>query len=516
MILYFADRYMRILDHASTELQKGLTVIDDKKTEDIDTGVSSFECVIPYTKKTREKVEECTETGNYILRKNDDENEFYTIIETQSDTKNQEVYLYAEDAGLDLLNEIVGEYKADKAYPASFYIEKFAYDSGFKIGINEISGLTRKLSWEGECTVTERIASVATQFDNSEISYSFDVKGLEIVEKYINIYKKRGKDTGEQLRLNKEIDNITITKSIENLATGLEVTGGTPENSELPITLSGYQYDDGDMYVSGTRLLSRAALKKWSRYIWTKEPNQIKSQDGHIIRQYSYDTTTQSTLCAHAVTKLKKLKEIEVNYEADIVKMPKNIKIGDRVDIIDDSGNLYLNTRILKLEKSVCDMTFKVTLGEYILKTSGIDKDIEKLAQELANNSLSAKRAKEAADKAKEETKNMQNEINSIRDEILTIVSLESSRGVMFKNSLISTSIIATVYHGSSVISDIVSLREELGPTAHLQWYSKNINEADNKPIPSNSPMVGSDGFILTVNPNDFNMQITIYCEVVV
>ena len=45
--------------------------------------------------------------GNYILRKNEEETEFYTIIESENDTKTQELYIYAEDAGLDLLNEIV-------------------------------------------------------------------------------------------------------------------------------------------------------------------------------------------------------------------------------------------------------------------------------------------------------------------------------------------------------------------------------------------------------------------------
>ncbi|MBQ2811679.1 MAG: phage tail protein, partial [Clostridia bacterium] len=137
--------------------------------------------------------------------------------------------------------------------------------------------------------------------------------GLEITNKYINVYKERGKDVGVQLRLNKEIDRIVTTKTITNLATGLEVTGGTPEESETPITLKGYKYDDGDFYVSGTRLYSRKALQKWSRYQWDKEPNKT-TEGGHIVRQYSYDTTSQKELCAHAVAELKSICDMEVNY----------------------------------------------------------------------------------------------------------------------------------------------------------------------------------------------------------
>ena len=51
--------------------------------------------------------------GNYILRKQGSDNEFSTIIESEYDTKAQELHLYAEDAGLDLLNEVTGPYKAE-------------------------------------------------------------------------------------------------------------------------------------------------------------------------------------------------------------------------------------------------------------------------------------------------------------------------------------------------------------------------------------------------------------------
>lgn len=401
MILYFADRHMNIHGTASTELPDGLQVVDDLKIEDVETGVASFEAYIPYDDSTREQVEMCTAVGNYILRSHENENEFYTIIESETDTKNQEVYIYAEDAGLDLLNDVVGVYTADKAYNIAHYINLFTYDSGFEIGVNEASDLTRKLSWDGDATAAERIASVATQFDNCEVSYSFEVKGLEVVHKYINIHKKRGKDVGVQLRLNQEVDRIITKKSIANLATALEVTGGTPEDSETPITLNGYSYDDGDFYVKNGRLYSREAVKKWSRYIWNKEPNQISGEDGHIVKQYSYDTLSQSTLCARAITKLKRIREIEMNFECDISVFPENTQVGDTVNLIDDQGGLYLSTRFLKLETSVYNNEHKATLGEYLLKGSGISQKVEELASQFAETALSAKRAQMIADTAK-------------------------------------------------------------------------------------------------------------------
>ena len=401
MILYFADRKMNILGYATTQLKSTYLIVDDKKTEEVESGISSFECEVSWASKDRLKLETMMDAGNYILRSNGNEKDFFTIIETNIDTSKQTISVYAEDAGMDLLNEVAMPFIADKAYDIAHYIGLYAIDTGFEIGINEIPNLTRKLSWDGETTCTERIASIATQFDNAEISYSFETKGLLITHKYINIFKKRGKDTGEQLRLGYEIASIATNKSVANLATSLYVTGGIPEGKEEPITLKGYKYDDGDFYVWGSRLNSRKALAIWSRYVWDKEPNKLNGYTGHIIQAYSYDTTSQQELCAHAITKLKKLCQMEVNYEADIVYLPGNVKIGDRVNVVDNEGRLYTSTRVLKLETSVTSRKRTATLGEYLIKDGGISEKVRDLARQFAESTASVSRANIKAEAAK-------------------------------------------------------------------------------------------------------------------
>lgn len=404
MIVYFADRKMNILGQASTTLPKGLMVTDDTKNEDVESGVAVFECEFGFDANTRAKIEACVEVGNYILRKHDEENEFYTIIDSEIDTKKQTAYIYAEDAGLDLLNEIVGAYEADQAYPIDHYIEKFAYDSGFVIGVNEAAGLTRKLIWDGEETVTARLASVAKQFDGCEISFSFDIKNLRITAKKINIFKDRGKDIGTTLHLNKEIDNIVVKKTIVNVATALMATGGTPEDTNteddiepVPITLRGYEYDDGDFYIDGDTLKCRSALAKWSRYINPNEQELREGHEGHIVRPYSFDTTSQAELCAHTITELKKLIDAEINYEADILYLPDNTKIGDRVNIVDEAGELFLSARLLQLKSSVVRQEQKATLGEFLIKKSGISEKVIALADQFATEAAANRKAREEA-----------------------------------------------------------------------------------------------------------------------
>lgn len=421
MIIYFADREMRILGHATSELRKGFVITEDQKIEDVETGVMSFSCRIGFTKEKQTQLEKLTDAGNYLLRSNDGENEFYTIIDSEIDTKNQEIYIYAEDAGLDLLNSIADAFEADSSYPAKDYINPLLSDSGFEIGDFEIpADVKRKLKWESEATVTERLASIAKQFGDYEITYSFVTKGLAVTHKYVNFYKQRGKDEGVQLRLNKEIDRIITSKTVANLATAFKCEGGIPEDKETPITLKGYKYDDGDFYVDNNGVLkSRNAVAKWWRYIWETKLNKMEGYEGHIVRPYSYNTTSQQELCSHAVTELKKYCDMEVNYEVDIKRLPEGVKVGDRVNIIDDAGELYLSTRLLLLETSVIDNKYTATLGEHIIKKSGISQKVSDLAAEFAKSTVSVERALTISNAAKEQAAEALAQAEAANEEVI-------------------------------------------------------------------------------------------------
>lgn len=388
MIIYFADRAMNILGSASTGLPKGLMITNDKKTEEISEGVAIFECNLDYNfvnpdedEEQEVDVKKLAAVGNFILKQGADssEVEVYTIIDSTIDPIQRDASIYAEDAGLDLLNEVVGKYAADKAYNIAYYINKFAYDSGFEIGINEVSNLTRKLSWDGEDTATKRLLSVATQFDNAEIGFGFKVENMAVTGKYINVYKKRGNDSGVTLTIGKEVSGFRIKSSIADLATAYRCTGGTPEGSENPITLNGYKYDDGDFYVEGSYVKSRKALEKWSRYQIKTEKN--KNDVGHIVKSFTYDTTSKSELCNRAVSSLKKICDEAVTYEVELLYLPDGVKVGDTVSIVDDDDNIYLTARLLKLEMSESNDTKEAELGDYVRQGSGIDAKVMELAE---------------------------------------------------------------------------------------------------------------------------------------
>lgn len=377
MIIYFADRNQNVLGQASTGLPFGLVIVDDNKIEDIETGVASFEVTITYEPKDRLNLEQMTEAGNYVFRSSGDDAECYTIIDAETDAKAKERRLYCEDAGLDLLNIVCGDFETSSAHNIAWYIQQFAGGSGFEIGTNEIPSLTRTLSWDGEATGTERLRSVATQFDNAEISYRFTIENMEITHRYIDIWQKRGVNIGQQLRQDRDIDNIIVKRSVANLITAVRATGATLDGEDEPLDLIGAPaYDDGDIYLDRATgiLYSRNARARWAR------PN-----GGYILANWSYETESQAELKNRAISRLKQYCDVEVNYEIDIVRGLENTHLGDRLNIVDDAGEVYVSGRILKLETSVTNYSKKATLGEYLIKTSGLAAQVEALATEFAN-----------------------------------------------------------------------------------------------------------------------------------
>lgn len=440
MILYFADRQLNIIETASTELN-GIRVVEDSKKETIETGSKVFECTVLTDNK------EACMSGNFLLRSADDGNEFYTIIESEFDAEEGVVYIYAEDAGLDMINVQVPEntFTAKTLqYCIDYYLTNYA--DGWEIGLDESTTDTMDLEYTDTTTLTERLLSIASSF-GYELAFSYAVEGLNVTHKYVDLYKERGNKNAQQnLYIGRQIKNIKPKNSVADLATALEVTGETPKGSKKPINLSGADYSsDGetthspavssdDYQISGTRVVCQSAISKWKSAI----------DDGVMIRPYNFDTTNKQKLFTKAVEELKKLKDRALTYEVDFNYL--DAKLGDWVNVIDDKDEIYVTARILELNISVTSDTQSAVLGEFIVRTSGISDRLLQLAEELKKQVLDA-----------------------------TNIEIASSNGIVFANTAISTTLTATVYYGDVVIMNQTDLENVFGSAAAVKWYNAGV-----------------------------------------
>lgn len=386
MILYFADKNFKILGTASTSLSGGYVITDDTKKEEVETGIATLDCTVAYTDDTRSDIESWCRAGNYVLAYYGKETaadmdivNLFMITTTELSVLDHTIKFESEDSGLDLLNNLAKEYTGTEQMSAADYINKFLEKTGFRLRNNNVSALPKKLEWTSTDTVTKRLADIAEKFE-IEPTYGFSVKGLTVSDRWVDIADETGKDTKINLFINKEVNNITVKNTIENLATALYATG--KDN----LTLIGFTIPevDKDKYQIDPdgNLVSLEALTKWARVDYSSKD----SFSGNLYQKFeSSDTASQADLYKLAKEKLDSISDIETNYEVDIADLPPGVGIGDRVNIVDDAGNTYISGRILELETSVTDGTKKATLGEYVIKDSGISELVESLASSFAN-----------------------------------------------------------------------------------------------------------------------------------
>ncbi len=386
MILYFADKNFKILGTASTSLSGGYVITDDTKKEEVETGIATLDCTVAYTDDTRGDIESWCRAGNYVLSyygKDDSADvdivNLFMITTTELSVLDHTIKFESEDSGLDLLNNLAKEYTGTEQMSAADYINKVLEKTGFRLRNNNVSALPKKLEWTSTDTVTKRLADIAEKFE-IELTYGFSVKGLTVSDRWVDIADETGKDTKINLYINKEVNNITVKNTIENLATALYATG--KDN----LTLVGFTIpeEDKEKYQIDPdgNLVSLEALTKWARVDYSSKD----SFSGNLYQKFeSSDTASQADLYKLAKEKLDSISDIETNYEVDIADLPPGVGIGDRVNVVDDAGNTYISGRILELETSVTDGTKKATLGEYVIKDSGISELVESLASSFAN-----------------------------------------------------------------------------------------------------------------------------------
>lgn len=340
-----------VLNRARETLATTSSIYDDKHTLTLDAGSSSYEFKI----NKSDEASRCMDSGNYIVLQNDNGKTWlFTILDYEETQYTKTVY--AEDAGIELLNKACDIWKANGPHSFEYYFNIVTSGTPWKLGVNQLAGLERTLKYEGRDTGLGRLLSILKGFDNAECTFDVTVKMNAPSDFKINVYKSVGNDRSDvQMVYSHELNNITKKESRAEFVTALCGVGGTvtpPEGQEATeqknIDFADLEYNhDGLVTTKGDKFLRAVDANK--RF----NPGQTT----YIEAFYEYDTQSASELLNRTITRLKTYSEPQYTYTADVKIIDSTLKIGDTVTIIDHDYNpaLYLSARVAKLEKSYTD-----------------------------------------------------------------------------------------------------------------------------------------------------------------
>lgn len=218
-MLIVTDRNLQTLTIVSNDYPDGVHFQDDKFNENLETGTCMLTCSID---KVVEKDVELIEAGCLVVatgyKKKPVLLEITEVVETRYSKE-----IVAEDCGLDLLNEDIGE-QDFKGTLAEWVNNTLGEKSDWVVGINEAKDKNLAFKFDGTTTKTKRLAMIAGRF-GCEISYDVKLNGNAIDKKVINFYKKRGKETGYRLEFGRDLSDVKRTVSIADLCTAVRAVG---------------------------------------------------------------------------------------------------------------------------------------------------------------------------------------------------------------------------------------------------------------------------------------------------
>lgn len=389
---FILSRDMHVLCAPSTDSPNSLPIFDDKQTILLsnNTVVSTYDFSVQQKHPDAQNLQ----MGNYIVFVDKyHKTKMYTLMSHDGDDLTHT--WHAEDVGLDLLNESSEKWDyTGQPHDIAWYLDNLVLkDSGWTIGINEASTLTRALKFDGETdTQLRRLGDIANQFDGAEIDFTIEMNGAQVTKQAVNIYKK----VGSAVTQGRYIDSVNLKSlhssgSIGDLITAVKPFGAQmdmPEGQEgeAPrITIADVAYDDGRYYSPKGHLYlyDREARQQWSRFRAYNYANQGEF-DGYIVGSYTYETKDANELLNRGLTELKSRNKPSETYEANLLDI--NADIGDYVQIAHNQYNppIYLSARVESVTNCyTANGQDTGILGDYRKLESQIDPRIKEMIDEL-------------------------------------------------------------------------------------------------------------------------------------
>ncbi|WP_283746343.1 phage tail spike protein [Bacillus cereus] len=266
----------------------------------------------------------------------------YVVTETEKDPKDRSLMVYASGEWIQLAKSGIIEPQKIESKTLKQCMEIALKGTKWKIGKTEHDG-AHSMVIEKFTDPLDLLKKIAASFE-LEIQYRAEVVGSKIVGRYVDMVKRRGRDTRKEITFGKDLIGIKRIENSQNICTAL-LGFVKKENGEF-ITIS--SINKGVPY-----LVDDAAYQRWNE------------NGKHKFAFYTPQTDDQNMsperLLTLMKTEMSKLVNASVSYGVDaqnIARIPglshEEINEGDTIRIIDEgfTPKLYLEARAIAGDES--------------------------------------------------------------------------------------------------------------------------------------------------------------------
>ncbi|PEX74218.1 phage tail spike protein [Bacillus cereus] len=350
----------------------------------------------------------------------------YVITEAEKDSDDRSVIAYASGEWIQLAKAGIINPQKIVGKTVNEFIDIALVGTKWKRGKTEYAGF-HTMTIDEFIDPLKFLKDIASLFD-LEIQYRAEVVGSQIVGRYVDMVKKRGRDTGKEVTLGKDLMGIKRIENSQNICTAL--LGFVKKEGGDFITIS--SINNGIPY-----LVDNDAFQRWN------ERGQHKF--GFYTPETEQDITPQR-LMTLMKTEIKKRVNSSVSYEVNTQSIGRVfglahelINEGDTIRIKDTgfTPKLYLEARAIAGDESFTDPSQdKYVFGGYreivdaneelrklynkVLASLGskqeilnqLDKLVKETAEKVNDAQKESESAKKLAEKVQENLKN--NTVNII------------------------------------------------------------------------------------------------------
>ncbi|WP_301759004.1 phage tail spike protein, partial [Bacillus thuringiensis] len=279
----------------------------------------------------------------------------YVITEAEKDSDDRSVIAYASGEWIQLAKAGIVNPQKIVGKTVNEFIDIALVGTKWKRGKTEYAGF-HTMTIDEFIDPLKFLKDIASLFD-LEIQYRAEVVGSQIVGRYVDMVKKRGRDTGKEVTLGKDLMGIKRIENSQNICTAL--LGFVKKEGGDFITIS--SINNGIPY-----LVDNDAFQRWNE--------QGQHKFGFYTPETEQDITPQR-LMTLMKTEIKKRVNSSVSYEVNAQSIGRVfglahelINEGDTIRIKDTgfTPKLYLEARVIAGDESFTDPSQdKYVFGDY-------------------------------------------------------------------------------------------------------------------------------------------------------